>query len=687
MPRIGPKTARLLGVLLNRAPESGEARIIDILWHWPYRLIDRRARPKIAEATEGEIASFEIQVLRHEPSATRRRPYKVMVEDDSGELVLVFFHASAAFLKRQLPQGEKRIVSGRLETYSGTRQIVHPDYILTLEEFADMPQVEPIYSLTAGLTNRVVAGAIRAALPRLPEPPEWHDKHLVERQGWPSFAEALKAVHTPLEDSDLDPNTPARQRLAFDELTASQLALAILRRQRQRQKGRSIAASGDYAAAARSALPFVLTPAQNAAVDEVLTDMASPEQMLRLVQGDVGSGKTLVAAMAMLTACESGAQAALMAPTEVLARQHLHTLTPIFAAAGVKIALLTGREKGATRRALLEDLASGEIGALIGTHALFQDDVVFHDLALAVIDEQQRFGVHQRLALQAKSGANAADLLVMTATPIPRTLVLTHYGNMDVTSISERPPGRGRIETRAVALERTDDVVDRLEAALAKGARVYWICPQIDEDGEERGAAAIARHQVLASRLGSGVALAHGRQSKDERDQAMSSFRDGDACVLVATTVVEVGVDVPEATIMVIEQAERFGLSQLHQLRGRIGRGGQDGACVLLYSTPLGAVAARRLDIMRETDDGFRIAEEDLTLRGGGEILGTRQSGLPDLRAADPIAHGGLIEMARNSAELILARDPAFGGQESAPATMLLYVFERDDALRLLAAG
>ncbi len=687
LPRIGPKTARLMGVLLNMAPVAGEARIIDLVWHWPYRLIDRRAHPTIAEAIEGEISSFEIEILRHEPAATRRQPYKVVVGDDSGELVLVFFHAFPAFLKRQLPIGEKRFVSGRLETFSGERQIVHPDYILTTQEFAEMPQVEPIYPLTAGLTNRTIAGAIRAALPHLPDFPEWLDGGLVESLSWPSFADALKAVHTPQEEPDLEPNAPARQRLAFDELTASQLALAILRRQRRREKGRSLTAPSAYAEAARAALPFDLTAAQNAAIDEILTDMARPEQMVRLVQGDVGSGKTLVAAMAMLTACEAGAQAALMAPTEVLARQHLKTLTPIFTAAGVNISLLTGREKGAARRALLDDLANGSIGALIGTHALFQDDVAFTDLALAVIDEQQRFGVHQRLALQAKSGTGAADLLVMTATPIPRTLVLTHYGNMDVTRIAEHPPGRGHIETRVVAVDRVNKVVDRLQAALNNGARAYWICPQIDEDGEERGAAAIARHQALVARFGDSVALAHGRQSAAERDHAMSAFRNGDANVLVATTVVEVGVDVSEATIMVIEQAERFGLSQLHQLRGRIGRGGHDGACVLLYSTPLGAIATRRLDIMRETDDGFRIAEEDLALRGGGELLGTRQSGLPEFRAVDPVAHGGLIEMARDNAELILSRNPDLDGSESKAARLLLYVFERDDALRLTGAG
>jgi ATP-dependent DNA helicase RecG len=389
----------------------------------------------------------------------------------------------------------------------------------------------------------------------------------------------------------------------------------------------------------------------------------------------------------MLTACEGGHQAALMAPTELLARQHLATLAPLFDAAGVGVAILTGREKGAARRAILGDLANGAAGALIGTHALFQDDVAFADLALAVIDEQQRFGVHQRLALQAKSGAGDADLLVLTATPIPRTLVLTHYGNMEVTRIAERPPGRGRVETRTLAMDRLDDVVDRLEVSLGAGARAYWICPQIDEDGEEKGAAAIARHEALAARFGARVALAHGRQPAALRDAAMAGFRDGTASVLVATTVVEVGVDVPEATIMVVEQAERFGLGQLHQLRGRIGRGGRDGACVLLYRPPLGPIARRRLEIMRETDDGFRIAEEDLALRGGGEVLGTRQSGMPEFRAVDPLAHGALIEMARDGAELVLARESELAGAGGAAARMLLYLFERDEAVRLVAAG
>jgi ATP-dependent DNA helicase RecG len=667
--------------------DEGEPRVIDLFWHWPDRLIDRTARPTIADAPVGALATLETTVLAHEPAGGGRRPYRVKVGDRSGELTLVFFHASPRYLAKQLPVGETRFVSGRVEVFSGSRQIVHPDYILSAAEFARMPLVEPVYPLTAGLSNRVLGAAIRAALERLAEIPEWLDPHLVAARRWPAFTAALRSVHAPASTGDLEPGAPARERLAFDELAANQLALALIRRARRRRAGRAISAPGALASRARAALAFALTGAQDAAITEILADMARRDQMVRLLQGDVGSGKTLVAAMAMLTACEAGAQAALMAPTELLARQHLDTLAPLFAAAGVRVALLTGREQGAVRAELLAALESGRIGAVIGTHALFQDAVAFADLALVVVDEQHRFGVHQRLALQAKATRGPADMLVMTATPIPRTLLLTHYGNMDVTRITERPPGRGRIETRAVPIERVDEVIDRLAPRLDAGARAYWICPQIDEDGEERGAAALARHRALEARLGARVALAHGRQRADERDAAMAAFRGGSAGVLVATTVVEVGVDVPEADIIVVEQAERFGLSQLHQLRGRIARGGQNGACVLIYRPPLGTVAARRLDIMRECDDGFRIAEEDLALRGGGEILGTRQSGLPDFRIVDPVAHAPLIEVARDQAELILARSPGLDGTDGAAARALLHLFERDDAVALVDAG
>ena len=476
----------------------------------------------------------------------------------------------------------------------------------------------------------------------------------------------------------------------MDEILANQLALSLLRRARRATEGRALLPvgerPGDLAERMRAALPFPLTDGQNAAINEIVADMARNEQMVRLLQGDVGAGKTVVALMAMLAAIEAGAQAALMAPTEILARQHFQTLEPLLASIGRRAALLTAREKGKTRAALLADLASGEIDVLIGTHALFQADVAFHDLGLAVIDEQHRFGVHQRLALQAKSTRGAADLLVMTATPIPRTLLLTHYGNMDVSRLTERPPGRGNIETRAISLDRIDTVVARLAEAVKNGARVYWICPMIEDEGDDEKAATEARAKALAPIFGDRLALVHGRMTPADKDAAMTAFKDGKVAVLVATTVVEVGVDVPEATIMVIERAERFGLAQLHQLRGRVGRSGRDSSCVLLYKSPLSEDATARLDICRQTNDGFRIADEDLALRGGGEVFGTRQSGIPGFRIADPIAHVEMIETARKTADAVLAADPHLTGPHKELKT-LLYLFERDEAVRLAAPG
>lgn len=691
LPKVGPKIAKTYAKLLGRSAEDGPARVLDLLWHLPHRIIDRRTRPKLESIVPDTIVTLELTIGEHDaPPRQSRRPYRVHAFDDTGDLTLVFFHARGAYLARLMPPGETRIVSGRIEDFGGELQMVHPDYVLTWPEFEAMPGVEPVYPLTAGISNRMMLGVSRAALDAvsaLPDLPEWLDPIFVASQGWPDFRAALARAHRPESEGDLEPLASARARLGFDELLANQLALAILRRTRRQTSGRSLVGDADLIAAARASLPFSLTDGQEAAVAEILADMARAEQMVRLLQGDVGAGKTAIAFIALAAAIGAGAQGALMAPTEVLARQHFATLNPLFEAIGKRIALLTGREKGKTRKELQADLASGEIDVVVGTHALFQADIAFRDLGLAVVDEQHRFGVHQRLALQAKSERAAADLLVMTATPIPRTLLLTHYGNMDVTRLAERPPGRGKIETRAVPLERADEVVARLGRAIRAGARAYWICPQIEDDAAEGQRAATSRHAALTDALGPRVALAHGRQKAAEKDAAMQAFRDGDVDVLVATTVVEVGVDVPEATIIVIENAERFGLAQLHQLRGRVGRGGRDATCLLLFERPLGEIATARLDILRETDDGFRIAEEDLRLRGGGEILGTRQSGLPGFRIADPVLHAPLLEPARAHAEKMLADDPELNGPEGIALRSLLYLMERDEAIRLTAAG
>ena len=682
-PRLAPLVEKLAG-----------GRVLDLWWHLPSALIDRRYRPRIAEAEPGRIATIEITVDRHQPPRNPRLPYKILGHDGSGRITLVFFNGREEFLKRSLPEGEVRIVSGQIELFDGQVQMTHPDRTGTAEEIAQLASVEPVYPLTAGLAPRTLAKIIDGALARLPDLPEWLDPAWQKKQRWPGWREALLAAHRPETPSDLEPDCPARQRLAYDELLSNQLALLLVRRRLKRLSGRPLQGDGRLRDRLETLLPWPLTNAQRQANAEIAGDMASDRRMLRLLQGDVGSGKTMVALNAMLLAVEASAQAALMAPTEILARQHAETLAPYCEKLGARLALLTGRDKGKARTALLERLAGGEIDILIGTHALFQDDVVFHDLALAVIDEQHRFGVGQRLGLAAKGQRDkgGVDVLVMTATPIPRTLALTAYGDMDVSKLTEKPPGRTPVDTRTVAADRFLDVVAAVKRKIAAGERVYWVCPLVEESEQSDSAAAAERHSSLRMALepefGEGsVALVHGKMSSAEKDAAMAAFASGAARLLVATTVIEVGVDVPEATLIVIEHAERFGLAQLHQLRGRVGRGGRPGACLLVYSGPLGETAKARLKILRETDDGFRIAEEDLRLRGAGEVLGTRQSGLPEFRLADLVAHADLLAAARDDARLILERDPKLASERGQALRVLLYLFERDSAIQYLQSG
>ena len=678
LPGVGPRVAKSI------AKVAGPS-VVDLCWHLPTGLIDRRFAPKVADAPPGRIATLTVTVDAHLPPRTPRSPYKVACSDDTGVIQLVFFHAREDYLRRILPVGETRVVSGKVDRYGAEVQMTHPDHIGAPEALASLAAVEPVYALTAGLTAKPLHKAIRAALDRAPELPEWLDPEYRRRQGWPAWREALMAAHAPRSEADLAPGATARARLAYDELLANQLALALVRAAQRRQKGRALSGDGRLRDRVLAALPYGLTGAQRTALGEIAADLASPSRMLRLLQGDVGSGKTVVALLAMLTAVEAGAQAALMAPTEILARQHLATLEPLCRAAGVRLALLTGRDKGKARTAILADLAAGEIDLLVGTHALFQQDVTFADLALIVVDEQHRFGVHQRLTLAGKGGG--ANVLIMTATPIPRTLTLTHYGDMEVSRLTEKPPGRRPVTTRALPLGRYDEVVAGLERAVARGERAYWVCPLVTESEASDLAAAEERHAALARRFGGRVGLVHGRMKGRDKDAAMAAFAAGEIDILVATTVVEVGVDVPEATIMAIEHAERFGLAQLHQLRGRVGRGERPGTCLLLYATPLGDTARARLRIMRESDDGFRIAEEDLRLRGAGELLGTRQSGLPAFRLADLAEHSGLLEAARDDARLVLATDPELAGRRGEALRILLYLFERDAAVRYLRSG
>ena len=679
LPGIGPK----LAVLVGRVAGS---RIVDLLLTPPVGMIDRSARPKIDEAPYGQLATINVTVDRHDPPPKGKRlPYRIICSDETGFLTLVFFHARQDYLQKVLPEGSERLVSGKVEEFKGGRQMVHPDYIAAPDKPEDLPLFEPVYPLTAGLTSAVMRKAVSNAVTRAPELDEWQNTSWLETKKWETWREAVNILHAPKSSDDLSLSTPARSRLAYDELLANQLALLLIRKARVKAKGRAHKGDGQLRLKAKAVLPFELTAAQQTALNEVLEDLGSPERMVRLVQGDVGSGKTIVAFLAMLATVESSAQAALMAPTEILVRQHMETLKPLADAAGVRMEILTGRDKGAHRKELLEKLATSEVDILLGTHAIFQDDVAFANLGLVVIDEQHRFGVHQRITLTQKGVR--PDLLVMTATPIPRTLALTAYGDMDVIQITEKPPGRKPVDTRAVPISRIDQVIDGVRRAIANGEQVYWVCPLVEESDILDLTAAEDRFETLKAAFGDGVGIVHGRMSGAEKDAVMERFYSAELSVLIATTVIEVGVNTPNATIMIIEHAERFGLAQLHQLRGRVGRSEKASSCVLLYKAPLGETAKARLQILRETEDGFLIAEEDLRLRGAGDLLGAAQSGFPTFHYADLSVHKELLTVARDDAKIIIERDPQLTSQRGEALRVLLYLFSREDAVKLLNAG
>ena len=627
---IGPRLGKLVEKLVGE-------KIVDLLWHLPAGLIDRRFSPKVGDAPPNEVVTLKVEVLAHSPPppGNRRVPYRVTCGDDTGRIVLVFFHAKSDYLEDSLPIGETRVICGKVELFDGRRQMTHPDHIVEVKDIASVQRVEPVYPLTAGLSGKVLDKAIKGALDRAPTLPEWLDPAFKKQRQWPDWNDALVTAHNPTSEPEFSPLTPARSRLAYDELLSNQLALSLVRLKTRKRRGRELRGDGKLRAKVIAGLPYKLTGAQTRTLAEIEADMRSENRMLRLLQGDVGSGKTLVALLAMMIAAESGAQSALMAPTELLAHQHYENLKPLAALAGVRLEILTGRVKGSARAEIMEGLANGKIQMVVGTHALVQKDVAFNDLAFAVIDEQHRFGVGQRLELAEKG--RGTDMLVMTATPIPRTLSLTVYGDMDVSKLDEKPPGRKPVDTRTVSLERLDETIGAIGRAIAKGAKVYWVCPLIEESEVTDLAAAEDRYATLKARFGDAVGLIHGRMKPAERDVVMESFAskaEGGPKVLVATTVIEVGVDVPDATIMVVEHAERFGLSQLHQLRGRVGRGGKEGTCLLLFAPPLGETAKSRLKILRETEDGFFDRRGRLALAGCW-----RNAGHPPKRLAG-IPHG-----------------------------------------------
>ncbi len=675
---IGERNSKLIEKLINGS------KILDLLFHAPIDFIDRRFSCAISECPNGRVVTMEVHIDQHFSNSRKSLPYRVKCSDDSGSISLVFFHANKGWIEKLLPINNKIIISGKVEYFQGLPQIVHPE-IAKPEERSSLETVEPIYPLTQGITNKLINKAQKSALTCIPELPEWLDQTYKDRNKWPDWHKALRSSHEPMSVEELEPNHPTRMRLAYDELLANQLTLALVRDHTRKINGRSYPTATTLSNKVIDALPFELTNAQKRCVSEINKDMAEPARMLRLLQGDVGSGKTVVACIAMLNAVESGVQAAIMAPTEILARQHANSLKPWLDAAGVRFVILTGRDKGKSRELILKQIKDGVAHIIIGTHAIFQDDVIYQDLGIAVIDEQHRFGVGQRLALSNKN--KGIDILIMTATPIPRTLALTAYGDLEISKLDEKPPGRKPIDTLLFSNEKLEQVIAAIKRKISEGVRAYWVCPLVEESEKLDLSAAEERYDILQSIFGERVGLIHGRMKPTDKDNIMAKFMAGEIDILVATTVIEVGVNVSEATIMVIEHADRFGLSQLHQLRGRVGRGAEESYCFLIYASPLGETASARLNIMRDTQDGFIIAEKDLEIRGGGDVLGTKQSGITEFKIADLTIHGELLAAACDDAKLIINNDPKLESPRGKALKTLLYLFERDQAIQYFRGG
>ncbi len=676
---VGPKTAQAL-------VQAGIETPRDVLFGLPYAVIDRRRRDTIQGADLPTTLTVEVTVGVHRAPRNKGGAYRVHVEDTQTDFQLVFFHARGDYLKKVLPEGSRRVISGKLELFDGMAQMVHPDHILPVENAQEIPEFEPVYHLTQGLTQKTAFKAARSALARAPDLTEWIDPAQLAKQNWADWATAITSSHMPRGADDVASHAPARERLAYDEFFAHQVTLALARQRERKARGVVSVASGVLQSKVLASLPYKPTKAQMRAIDQIAADMASDARMNRLLQGDVGTGKTLVAFMSLLVAVEAGGQGVMMAPTEILARQHLEGLRPLAEDAGIVLEILTGRDKGAERRSKLQALRNGDIHILVGTHAVFQSDVEFNDLRLVIVDEQHRFGVKQRLELSEKG--QGADVLVMTATPIPRSLALAQYGDMDVSVLDEKPPGRKPIKTAVVSTERMDEVFTHLRRAIADGRQCYWVCPLVDESEVSDLTAAEERFKRLRAVLGEGVVgLVHGQMPPSDKDAAMEAFQKGQTKVLVATTVIEVGVNVPNATIMVIERAEIFGLAQLHQLRGRVGRGEADSTCLLMYQPPLSENGRKRLEVLRETEDGFKISETDLQMRGAGDLIGTAQSGLPKFRIADMETQAGLMATAQTDARALLAKDTQLSSERGQAVRVLLWLMKQDQAIRLISVG
>lgn len=675
---IGDKYAKLIHKL------CGE-KIMDILFHLPFNVIDRTFSSPLNQAIDNKIWTGIVTITEHQPPQTKKHPYRVYCTDGTSNLVLIFFKVYKDSIQKNYPVGSKKAISGKLEYFNGMWQMSHPDFVVSPDRIKEIARLEPVYPLTAGITNKMMLKLSKDALLRMPKLPEWQSSSSMKDFEYISFNDALSKVHNPKNVNDLSPMSIARRRLAYDELLSNQLALAFIRKKVKQIKGRSFVGTNELYQKVLSSLPFSLTSSQQEVLDEISKDQEAPYKMLRLLQGDVGAGKTVVALLSMLKVVEDGAQAALMAPTEILAKQHFESIKDLCKDTSVEIALLTGKLRPSQKKDIYKNLASGKINILIGTHALFTNDVIFKDLGYVVIDEQHRFGVNQRLSLSQKG--NLCDVLVMTATPIPRSLLLTAYGDMDYSKISELPKGRKPTKTVVMNVNKIPEIITSLKKKIEEGCRAYWVCPLVEESEKSDLSAATQRFEMLQEYFGDKVALVHGKMKEAEKDKVMEQFKSGEKTLLVATTVIEVGVNVKEATIMIIEHAERFGLAQLHQLRGRIKRGFLEGSCLLLYSYPIGNISKERLNIMKQTEDGFFIAEKDLDLRGGGEVLGTRQSGFTEFTIADMKYHQDLLIHARDDVKDILKHDPKLETPRGEALKTLLYLFEQNEAVKTYLAG
>ena len=667
---IGPKNAKLIERLCGKY-------LLDLILHRPIAYIDRRNSPKIKDLSNNSIVTLILKVDGHTPSFNKRMPYKITCSDDTGQLNIVYFNLRGPYLKKMFPIGSKKVVSGKVEEFNGIFQMTHPQHIADESNLDSVKKIECVYPLTAGISSKIIQKSINSSLAIIDDLPEWIPIDYLQKNNWTSWKKSIYEMHNPNELKE-DKEDIYLNRLVFDELLSQQLTVRLIKNKISKLKGNTIKPNGSLLEQLKSHLSFELTDDQNQAIKEISKDQSSPNKMLRLIQGDVGSGKTIVALHSMIQCAENSKKSILMAPTEILAEQHYNTIKFFAEKLRLSCALITASNK---------KNHNYESDILIGTHALFQDKVSIDNIGLIVIDEQHRFGVHQRILLNEKAG-NECDILLMTATPIPRTLELASYGDMDITKIVQKPKNRKPIITKSINLNKIESLKEALTKKLKQQEKIYWVCPLVDESDKMDLQSVNQRVLDIQKYYKDfNVEMVHGQMKQEEKNKIMDNFKSFKTQILVATSVIEVGIDDPDATVIIIENSERFGLSQLHQLRGRVGRGTKQSTCILLFDGPLTENAKKRINVMKETNDGFKIAEEDLSIRGAGEILGTRQSGLPNFRLTDLNVHKSLMTQAREMAIKIVDKDPELSSDQGKSLRLLLHLFNNQVAIDYLKSG